>query len=239
MLERPMTDNEHKISDRELAACIDHTLLAPTATREQVERLCEEAKTFGFHAVCVNGRWVPLAAELLTSSKVAVAGVVSLPLGADSTKVKVAQARDTIFAGADEIDMVADLAAIIEADSKYLSDQLAAVLKVCRSMRPAVVLKVIIEAAALTTDQKVFACRIAEQVGVDFIKTSTGLHPAGGATLEDVRLMKQTAPKCRIKAAGGIKTVAQALEMLAAGAERIGTSSGVKIIDELRAGGLR
>ena len=234
-----MTDIEHKMSDAELAACIDHTLLAATVTKEQIERLCEEAKTFGFHAVCVNGRWVPLTAELLASSKVAVGGVVSLPLGADSTKIKVAQAKDAIFAGADEIDMVADLAAIIEADSKYLSDQLAAVLKVCRSMRPAVVLKVIIEAAALTTDQKVFACRIAEQVGVDFIKTGTGLHPAGGATLDDVRLMRQTAPNCRIKAAGGIKTAAQALEMLAAGADRIGTSSGVKIIDELRAGGLR
>lgn len=229
-------DTEYKMSDRELAACIDHTLLAATATRQQVERLCEEAKTFGFHAVCVNGRWVPLAAERLTSSKVAVAGVVSLPLGADSTKIKVAQAKDAIFAGADEIDMVADLAAIIEADSKYLFDQLAAVLKVCRSMRPAVVLKVIIGSAALTTDQKVFACRIAEQVGVDFIKTSTGLHPAGGATLEDIRLIKEAAPRCRVKAAGGINTSAQALEMLAAGAERIGTSSGVKIMEEFRAG---
>ncbi len=239
MLERPMMDDECKMSDRELAACIDHTLLAPTAVKAQVERLCEEAKTFGFHAVCVNGRWVPLAAELLNSSKVAVAGVVSLPLGADSTAIKVAQAKEAVFAGADEIDMVADLAAIIEGDSKYLFDQLKAVLRICRSMRPAVVLKVIIESAALTTDQKVFACRIAEQVGVDFLKTSTGLHPAGGATVEDVRLMKQTAPKCRIKAAGGIKTAAHALEMLAAGAERIGTSSGVKIIDEIRAGGLR
>jgi deoxyribose-phosphate aldolase len=234
-----MTDIEHKMSDAELAACIDHTLLAATATKEQVERLCEEVKTFGFHAVCVNGRWVPLAAEMLAASKVAVGGVVSLPLGADSTKIKVAQAKDAIFAGADEIDMVADLAAIIEADSKYLSKQLAAVLKVCRSMRPAVVLKVIIESAALTTDQKVFACRIAEQVGVDFIKTSTGMHPAGGATVEDVKLIKETAPKCRIKAAGGIKTAAQALEMLAAGAERIGTSSGVKIIDQFRAEELR
>lgn len=239
MLEQTIADNQHKMSDKELAACIDHTLLSPTATREQIERLCEEAKTFGFHSVCVNGRWVPLVAEILTASKIAVASVVSLPLGADSTKVKVAQAREAIFDGADEIDMVADLAAIIEADSRYLSDQLAAALKVCRSMRPAVVLKVIIEAAALTTDQKIFACQVAEQVGVDFIKTSTGFHPAGGATIEDVRLMKQTAPKCRIKAAGGIKTATQALEMLAAGAERIGTSCGVKIIEELRAGGLR
>jgi deoxyribose-phosphate aldolase len=231
-----MSDTERKISDKELAGCIDHTLLSATATKGQIEQLCREAKTHGFHTVCVNGRWIPLVAELLAGSRVSVGGVVSLPLGADSTKIKVAQAKDTIFAGADEIDMVADLAAIIEADSKYLSHQLTAVLKVCRSMRPAVVLKVIIESATLSTDQKIFACRIAQEAGVDFIKTSTGFHPAGGATLEDVRLIKETAPNCRIKAAGGIRTAKQALEMLAAGAHRIGTSSGVQIMEEFKAG---
>jgi len=231
-----MPDTERKISDKELAGCIDHTLLSATATKEQIERLCREAETYGFHTVCVNGRWVPRAAELLAKSKVSVGGAVSLPLGADTTKIKVAQTKDAIFAGADEIDMVADLAAIIESDSKYLSHQLTAVLKVCRSMRPAVVLKVIIESAALTTDQKVFACQIAQEAGVDFIKTSTGLHPAGGATLDDVRLIKETAPHCRIKAAGGIRTARQALEMLAAGAQRIGTSSGVQIMEEFKAG---
>ena len=233
-----MTDGDCKISDKELAACIDHTLLDATATNERIVQLCLDAQTYGFHAVCVNGRWVSLAADLLAGSKVCVAGVVSLPLGADTTGIKVAQAKDAVFAGADEIDMVADLAAIIEGDSKYLLDQLKAVRKVCRSMWPAVVLKVIIESAALTTEQKVFACRIAQQAGVDFLKTSTGLHPAGGATVEDVKLIKETAPACRIKAAGGIRTASRALELLAAGAERIGTSSGVKIISELRAGGL-
>jgi deoxyribose-phosphate aldolase len=229
-------DIDPKISEKDLARYIDHTQLDATATREQIERLCEEAKAHGFHTVCVNGRWVSLVAELLGGSKVAVGGVVSLPLGADSTKVKVAQARDAIFAGADEIDMVADLAAIIEGDSRYFANQLARVLKVCRSMRPAVVLKVIIESAALNEEQKIFACRVAHQVGVDFIKTSTGLHPAGGATVEDIRLMKETAPGCKIKAAGGIKTAKQALDMLAAGAERIGTSSGVQIMKEFNAG---
>lgn len=233
-----MTDCARMISDKEMAACIDHTLLDATATKERIVQLCRDAQSYGFHAVCVNGRWVSLAADLLAGSKVFVAGVVSLPLGADSTAIKVAQAKDAVFAGADEIDMVADLAAIIEADSKYLLNQLRAVLKVCRSMKPAVLLKVIIESAALTTEQKVFACRIAQEAGVDFLKTSTGLHPAGGATAEDIRLMKQTAPACKIKAAGGIRTAAQVLAMLAAGAERIGTSSGVKIIAELRAGGL-
>jgi deoxyribose-phosphate aldolase len=231
-----MSNIEQNISEKELAGCIDHTLLDATARQEQIKQQCREARTYGFHTVCVNGRWVPLVAELLAGSKVAVGGVVSLPLGADSTKIKIAQARDAIFAGADEIDMVADLASIIEGDSNYLAYQLASVLKVCRSMRPAVVLKVIIESATLNNEQKIFACQIAQGVGVDFIKTSTGLHPAGGATIEDIKLMKETAPGCKIKAAGGIKTAKQVIEMLAAGAQRIGTSSGVRIIEEFKAG---
>jgi deoxyribose-phosphate aldolase len=171
----------------------------------------------------------------LYGTKVKTAAVVSLPLGADTTKVKAATAREAIDAGADEIDMVADLAAIIEGDAKYLLHQFRSVLKECRSMRPAVLLKVIIESAALTQEQKVFACQIAQQAGVDFIKTSTGLHPAGGATAEDVRLIKETAPPCKVKASGGIKTAQQALAMLDAGADRIGTSAGVQIMQELTA----
>ncbi len=227
-----MMSNVGQMSAGELAGRIDHTLLSATATAEQIKRLCREAGSYGLHAVCVNGRWVALAAECLLRSTVAVAGVVSLPLGADSTKVKVEQTKDAIFAGTDEIDMVADLASIIEGDTGYLADQLARVLRVCRSMRPAVVLKVIIESAALSSEQKTFACRLAQQAGVDFIKTSTGLHPAGGATVEDVRLMKEAAPDCRIKAAGGIRTLKQALAMLDAGAERIGSSCGVEIMNE-------
>lgn len=223
------------VEEKQLAGVIDHTLLDATATEEQIKQLCQEAKSKGFHTVCVNGRWVALAAEQLAGSTVAVGGVVSLPLGADSTKIKAAQAKDAIFAGADEIDMVADLAAIIDGDSKYLQSQIEAVLGVCRSMRPAVVLKVIIESAALSREQKIFACQIANRCEVDFVKTSTGLHPAGGATVEDIKLMKEAAPNCKIKAAGGIKTAKQAIEMLQAGAERIGTSSGVQIINELRA----
>lgn len=226
----------HPLSNEELAGCIDHTLLDATATREQVEQICREAKDYGFHTVCVNGRWLPLVADCLSATKIAVGGVVSLPLGADSTKTKVAQAKDAVFAGADEIDMVADLAAIIEGDSKYLMSQLRSVLKVCRSMRPAVLLKVIIESAALSENQKIFACQIAQSAGADFVKTSTGLHPAGGATVEDIKLMRETAPRCRIKAAGGIKTTRQAIEMLAAGANRIGTSSGVQIMQQYKAG---
>ncbi|MHC4113079.1 MAG: deoxyribose-phosphate aldolase [Planctomycetota bacterium] len=222
------------MDEKQLAECIDHTLLSATATSEQIKQLCEEAKTYGFHAVSVNPRWVALAADQLHGSQVAVGGVVSLPLGADSTKIKVAQAREAIFAGADEIDMVADLAAIIEGDSPYLSRQLQAVLKVCRSMRPPVLLKVIIESAALRREQKIFICEIADKCGVDFVKTSTGMNPAGGATVEDIKLMKENAPNCKIKAAGGIRTAKQALEMLEAGADRIGTSSSVEIINEFK-----
>ena len=227
------------MNEKQLAGCIDHTLLAATVTREQIEQLCEEALEFGFHTVCVNSRWLPVVSDKLRGSRVKVGGVVSLPLGADSTKIKVIQAKETIFAGADEIDMVADLAAIIESDSKYLLNQLQAVLKVCRSMRPVVCFKVIIESAALNYEQKVFACQISRQAGVDFIKTSTGMHPAGGATVEDIKLIKQTAPNCRVKASCGIKTAGQAMKMLEAGAERIGTSSAVKIINEFRMGRLQ
>jgi deoxyribose-phosphate aldolase len=218
-----------------IAQYIDHTLLKAEATHEEILRVCDEAVASGFHAVCVNGRWVSLVAERLYGTKVKTAGVVSLPLGADTTKVKVTGARDAIDAGADEIDMVADLAAIVEGDAKYLLHQLRSVLRQCRSMRPAVLLKVIIESAALTREQKIFACQTVEQAGADFIKTSTGMHAAGGATVEDVRLIKETAPSCKVKAAGGIKTARQAMAMLEAGAERIGTSAGVQIMQELAA----
>ncbi len=225
--------------EKQLAGCIEHTLLSATATEEQIEQLCEEAINYGFYSVCVNTRWITLAADKLHGSNVKVCSVISFPLGADSTKIKAVQAKEAIFAGADELDMVADLAAIIEGDSKYLLGQLQAVLKICRAMRPAVVLKVIIESAALSWEQKLFACQTAEKCGVDFIKTSTGLHQAGGATIEDVKLIKETAANCKIKAAGGIKTAKQALEMLKAGANRIGTSSGVEIINQFRAGQLQ
>jgi len=225
------------MTGNEIAKHIDHTLLRAEATQAEILRLCEEAMTHGFHAVCVNARWVPVAADRLQGTAVAICAVVSFPLGADTTKIKVAQAQDAIYAGADEIDMVADLAAIIESDGKYLLHQLISVLRTCRAVRPPVLLKVILESAALTTEQKVFACQVAQQAGVDFLKTSTGFHPAGGATVEDVALMKQTAPQCRIKASGGIKTAQQAVAMLDAGAERIGTSAGVAIMEELRANG--
>jgi deoxyribose-phosphate aldolase len=222
------------MTGNDIARRIDHTLLKAEATRAEILRLCDEAVTHGFHAICVSPRWVSAAADHLQGTAVAVCSVISFPLGTDTTKIKVAQAQDAIYAGADEIDMVADLAAIIEGDSRYLLHQLMSVLKACRTMRPAVLLKVIIESAALTSEQKIFACQVAEQAGVDFVKTSTGFHPAGGATIEDVALMKQAAPHCRVKASGGIKTAQQAVAMLTAGADRIGTSAGVAIVQEIR-----
>jgi len=225
--------------EKQLAGRIDHTLLSATAASEQIKKLCQQARGYSFCSVFVNPRWIALAAEQLHGCKTKVGSVVGFPLGADSTKIKVAQAEDCIFAGADEVDMVADLAAIIEGDAKYLSNQLQALLKVCRSMKPAVCLKVIIEAAALNREQKILACQIANETGVDFVKTSTSMNPAGGATVEDVKLMKEYAPNCKIKAAGGIRTAKQALEMLEAGADRIGTSSGVEIINQFRTGRLQ
>jgi len=220
----------------ELAKYIDHTFLSATTSEQDVRRVCDEAVKYGFWSVCFLPRWTSLAADILHGKDVRIDGVVSLPFGADSAKIKAAQAEDIIMAGADEVDMVADLAAIIAGNRKYFASELREVLKVCCSMTPIVPLKVIIESAALTTDRKVFACQVAQDAGVDFIKTSTGLNPAGGATVEDVKLMSQTAPRCGIKAAGGIRTTQEALEMIAAGASRIGTSASVQIIEGFKEG---
>jgi deoxyribose-phosphate aldolase len=217
---------------QQLAGMIDHTLLRATATLSDIEAHCAEAIEYGFCSVCLLGRWVSTAANILRETPIKIDAVAGFPFGADTTATKVADTKEMIAAGADEIDMVADLAAIIDGDRKYLANDLAAVLKVCRVFRPAVTLKVIIESAALTDEQIIFVCQTAQEVGVDFIKTATGFNPAGGAKAEDVRLMAQSAPGCRIKAAGGIKTAQQAIEMIAAGAVRLGTSASVQIVDQ-------
>jgi deoxyribose-phosphate aldolase len=219
---------------QQLAATIEHTLLSATATSDDIQKLCDEAKAAGFCGVCVNPRWVSFAADILAGSSAKIVSVAGFPLGADITKIKVAQAKEVIFAGADEVDMVVDLAAVMAGDEQYVASELMQMLKVCRIMKPPVVLKVIIEAVALTEQQKRFVCRIASEVGVDFVKTSTGLHPAGGAKIEDVALMKEAAPRCKVKAAGGIRTAQQAIDFLAAGAERIGTSAGLAILEQFQ-----
>ena len=225
-----------EITEQIIASSIDHTLLNPKAQQSQIEQLCNEAVEYKFCSVCVNPRWVVFAADKLHGSDIKVATVISFPLGANSTKSKIAEVKEAIFAGADEIDVVADISAIIAGDSRYLITQLQGILRVCKAMKPKVTTKVIIESAALEWEQKLFACKVAEQVGFDFIKTSTGMHSAGGATVEDVKLIRETAPSCKVKASGGIKTVGDAIAMLKAGARRIGTSSGIEIIRQFRAG---
>ena len=215
----------------QLAKYFDHTLLSPTAGADDIRRLCGEAVQYGVCTACVQPRWVRLCADLLEGTDVKTCSVAGFPFGTDSAKVKAYQAQAVIQDGADEVDMVADLAAILAGDAAYLARDFSTVLKVCRRMRPAVLLKVIIESAALTDDQIRFVCGVAQDVGVDFIKTSTGFLPQGGATPDAVRTMAQAAPRCRIKAAGGIKTLEQTLAMIEAGATRIGASAAPHILD--------
>ena len=214
------------------ASYFDHTILSATALRSDIQRHCDEAFKYGFHTVCVLPRWVSFATGILRDTNIKVGSVAGFPFGTDTPKIKSTDAKEVIKAGADEVDMVADLPAIIEGDVKALNRDILSVLKVCRSTRPAVTLKVIIESAALTDQQIAFACQICQSLGVDFIKTSTGMHAAGGAAVHDVELMAHSAPQCQIKAAGGINTAQQALEMIAAGASRIGASASVSIIEE-------
>lgn len=223
---------------RELAGYIDHTLLSATAVEGDIRSHCEEAVEYGFYSVCVLGRWVSLATDILGGTGVKVDAVAGFPFGADTTEIKVADAEAMIKSGADEIDMVADLASVISGNSEYLSNEFEGMLKVCRSKNPAVLLKVIIESAALTAEQIRFVCGVADKAGIDFIKTSTGLHPAGGARVKDVRLMAESAPGCKVKAAGGIKTAAEAIAMIEAGASRIGASRSVEIVNGFGAEGL-
>ncbi len=221
---------------KELAKAIDHTLLDGLATEEQIREHCRQAVKYGFYSVCIQPRWVDLAAGILRGSGVKVGTVVGFPFGTEITRVKAFQAETAIMAGADEIDMVADLCAVVSADSRALMRDIESVARVCRSLRPKATLKVIIESAALSDQQIVFACQAVQQTGADFVKTSTGFHPAGGAKIEHVRLMKQSSPNCQIKAAGGICTPEQAAAMIQAGASRLGTSKSVEIIEQFRTG---
>ena len=220
------------ITPAQLADFFDSTNLCPTANEKQISLLCKEAVENDFHSVCVNPRWVALCSSILYGTGVKVCTVISFPLGADTLAAKIFQAQNAINAGADEIDMVADLSAIIESDEKYCRDEMGKVLNICRSADKEITLKVIIEAAALTNHQKISICKHASEVGVDFVKTSTGLHPSGGATLDDVKLMVKNAPNCKVKAAGGIRTLKDTFELIGAGAKRIGTSSAKSILDE-------
>lgn len=211
----------------ELAACIDHTLLKPEATGEQVQALLDEATTLGTYAVCVSPSQLPLEA----SGEVLVATVCGFPSGAHHSSVKAAEAADSVARGADEVDMVINLGHAVNNDFPAVEADIRAVREACPSPT---VLKVIIESAALDDDQIVGCCRAAEAAGADFVKTSTGFHPAGGASLHAVGLMARTVGgRLGVKASGGIRTAADALAMVAAGATRLGLSSSAAILGEV------
>lgn len=211
---------------RSLARLLDHTLLKPDATGAEIERLCGEARRLGFATVCVHPSWVELCVRLLEGSGVGVCAVVGFPLGATTSAVKAAEAREAAANGARELDMVLHLGALKSGDD-------AAVLEDIRAVRAAVpgrTLKVILETGLLSREEKVRACLLAREAGADFVKTSTGFGP-GGATVEDVRLLRETVgPRMGVKASGGIRDAAAAAAMIAAGATRLGTSASVAIV---------
>lgn len=226
-----MAHDENEIEIENIASYIDHTLLKPEATREQIRKLCEEALEYRFAAVCVNPANVRLCAELLEGSGVEVCTVIGFPLGANLTEVKVYEAQKAVVEGAKELDMVINLGALKGGDLVMVKKDVAAVTRACHD--GGAICKVIIEAAALTDDEKVSACRAAMEAGADFVKTSTGFNPAGGATLHDVEIMRRTVGDTMgVKAAGGIRTLDDALKMIRAGASRLGASAGVKIVGE-------
>ena len=217
-------------SQKNIARYIDHTLLKADATRAQITQLCREAQEYRFAAVCVNPTHVRLCADLLKDSGVAVASVAGFPLGATSPEVKAYEARQAIQNGATEVDMVINIGALKDGDYGLVERDIAAVVRVCHDGDA--VCKVIIEAALLTEEEKVKACELAQKAGADYVKTSTGLGP-GGATLADVALMRRVVgPGMGVKAAGGIRSLADAQAMIEAGASRIGTSAGTKIVQE-------
>jgi len=214
----------------EIAAWIDHTLLKPEATAGQVKKLCEEARQYHFATVCVNPVYVPLVRGLLKDAGVGICAVIAFPLGALLPEDKVYEARRVIENGANEADMVINIGALKgEAYALVLNDILFVAQEVHER---AAMVKVIIEAALLTRREKILACLLAQTAGADFVKTSTGFGP-GGATVEDVELMRRVVgPGTGVKAAGGIRTCQDALAMIAAGANRLGSSAGVSILNE-------
>ncbi|MCH8053372.1 MAG: deoxyribose-phosphate aldolase [Planctomycetes bacterium] len=218
------------MTPQQLAAMIDHTLLRPEVTCPQIDRLCAQALNHGFCAVCVNPVYVSQAARRLTGSPVVVASVAGFPLGANTTAAKIEDARQAIDAGAREIDMVLQLGALIAGEKNRVRDDIAAVAEVVRAASPDHVLKVILETAALSPELIALGCRCCAEAQVDFIKTSSGFHPAGGATEQAVRTLKKLATPIKIKAAGGIGDLKTALSMIEAGADRLGMSASVDVI---------
>lgn len=213
---------------KELARTIDHTLLKPDATAAQIVKICDEAKAYHFASVCVNPSRITLVAEQLAGSEVTPCCVVGFPFGAIPAESKAAEAAVAVKNGAREVDMVIDIGAAKDGDWAKVEADIAAVKQACGIAK----LKVIIEACLLTDEEKVQACLASKRAGADFVKTSTGFSK-GGATVADVKLMRDTVgPDMGVKASGGIHNRAEALAMLEAGANRIGASSGIAIVTE-------
>ncbi len=219
----------------DLARYIDHTLLKPVATRQDIEQLCQEAVQYNFASVCVNPAYVAAAARAVRGSQVAVCSVVGFPLGANTPDVKAYEARRCIFDGAGEIDMVINVGALKGGMDELVLQDIQGVAQACHES--GAICKVIIEAAYLSDEEKVKACTLAREARSDFVKTSTGFGP-GGATVDDVALMRRTVgPGLGVKAAGGIGDTEATRKMLEAGATRIGASAGVKIVQQVRSSG--
>lgn len=215
---------------KDWASLIDHTLLKPEASEADIKKLCEEAAQFGFASVCVNPSWVKKAAEFLRGTGVPVCTVIGFPLGATLPDVKAYEARRAIFNGAREVDMVINVGALKSGDDCAVEDDIRAVAEAAHEN--GILLKVIIETALLTDEEKVRACLASKNAGADFVKTSTGFSK-GGATVHDVSLMRKTVGSALgVKASGGVKGIDDARAMFEAGATRIGASVGVKIAQE-------
>ena len=215
------------------AKMIDHTLLKPEATKEQVKNLCEEAVQYGFHSVCVNSSFVYYCAELLKDSDVKVCTVIGFPLGAMSTAGKAAEAQAAVADGAEELDMVIQVGMIKSGDWDYVKQDIASVVEAAGDKA---VVKVILETCLLTDEEKRKACMICKEAGASFVKTSTGFSN-GGATVKDVALMREAVGSdMGVKASGGIRSFQDARAMVEAGADRIGASSGIAIIREQKEG---
>jgi deoxyribose-phosphate aldolase len=211
-----------------IASYIDHTLLKPEASEADILKVCAEAAEYHFKSVCVNPLWVKTVKTALKGSGVLTCSVIGFPLGATPTDVKTFEARGAVLDGADEIDMVINIAAARAGDKGALVEDISAVAEAVHASGS--ILKVIIETALLTDDQKVLACQAAVEAGADFVKTSTGFN-GGGATAEDIALMRRTVgPDLGVKASGGVRSLADAQAMIAAGATRIGASSGIAIV---------
>jgi deoxyribose-phosphate aldolase len=211
-----------------IAGYIDHTLLKPEASEADVLKVCAEAAEYGFKSVCVNPIWVKTVKNALKGSGVLTCSVAGFPLGATPTDVKTFEARGAVLDGADEVDMVINIAAARAGDTGALTEDISAVAEAVHAS--GAILKVIIETAMLTDDQKVLACQAAVEAGADFVKTSTGFN-GGGATAGDIALMRRTVgPDLGVKASGGVRSLADAQAMIAAGATRIGASSGIAIV---------